>query len=330
MKKSTKRLVISTHAKNKVGFRTRTAGIDLAGFTANPLLLWMHKRPTGERTDEVLPLGYWDDMKLSGEELSGVPVFDDSDDFAMKIYRKVENGTIKMASAGLEAKTFKEDDQGDVWLWDSSLFEASLCDIGSNPEALAVKLYNEDHELVTLSDVYTKQKPKIDNTMKIKLTASAANLLNLAEGAEMEASEAVIQLAAVAGNQAEKIVTLTQEKNTAEQALADKEAAVTLAEKEQILATAKEKGQITEDQKPVLLKMETADLKTFLSKAPENKSVADSIDDGKDAAGKKVDALLKLSYDELHKSNQLLTLKEVNLEAFKEKFELKFGKPYKG
>ena len=114
MKKSSKRLIISTHAKNKVGFRTRTAGIDLAGFTANPLLLWMHKRPTGERTDEVLPLGYWDDVKLNGEELSGVPVFDDKDEFAMKIYHKVENGTIRIKALIKVLRTLGENPTEEV------------------------------------------------------------------------------------------------------------------------------------------------------------------------------------------------------------------------
>lgn len=329
MKKSSKRIVISTQAKNKVGFRTRTAGINLEGFTKNPLLLWMHKRPKGESKDEVLPLGYWDDVQLNGEELSGIPVFDDKDAFAMQIYNKVENGTIKMASAGLEVGEFKEDDKGEVWLWNSTLFEASLCDIGSNPEAMAVSLYNENHELVTLSEVYTKTT-NTNTTMKILLTALQANLLNLAEGAEMDANEVVTKLVTLAGNQAEKIVTLTEAKQTAEQALADKNAEVVTAEKQTLLTAAVAKGQITKDHEPLLLKMDKEDLVVFLSKAPENPSVASQLAGGKGAADKKVEALLKLTYDELDKSNQLPSLKEANPEAFAEKFEEKFGRAYKG
>ena len=101
MKKSTKRFILSTEAKNSNGFRVRTAGINLADFKSNPLLLWLHKRPKGERADEILPLGRWEDIELKDGVVSAVPVFDEDDEFAMRIYKKVENGSLKMASAGL-------------------------------------------------------------------------------------------------------------------------------------------------------------------------------------------------------------------------------------
>ena len=324
-KKSSKRLVISTQAANGHGFRTRTAGIDLTDFNNNPLLLWMHKRPTGESTTEVLPLGYWDDIQLNGEELSGVPVFDASDAFAMKIYNKVENGTIRMASAGLKPKPdgFREQDD-ELWLWESSLFEASLCDIGSNKEALAVSLYNADAELVTLNDVYTKTK--IDKPMsKIKLTATAARILNLTEGHEMESSEVVGQLVTLADHQGEKIKTLTTAKEAAETKLADAEKANAVSEKNALLDTAENVDRkITADERPFLLKMETEDLKQYLAKKPASPTAASQIKDGKKAD----DSLLKMDWKELHKSGKALLLKEQDFESFNEKFKAEFGKDY--
>lgn len=320
-KRSSKRLVISTQAKNGHGFRTRTAGIDLSEFTNNPLLLWMHKRPTGESATEILPLGYWDDVQLNGEELSGVPVFDASDAFAMKIYNKVENGTIRMASAGLKPKeNGLREENDELWLWDSVLFEASLCDIGSNKEALAVSLYNADGELVTLNDVYTKTK--IDKPMsKIKLTATAARILNLSEGHEMEPSEAVNQLVTLADGLVQKNKTLAADKKTAEDALEAEQKKTANVEKEALLAEGIAKGKLTADEKPFLLKMETEDLKQYLAKKPEQRSAASQMQEGKGAS----DDLLKLNWDQLHKGGKLQLLKEQDMDAYELKFEEKFG-----
>ena len=58
---------------------------------------------------------------------------------------------------------------------------------------------------------------------------------------------------------------------------------------------------------------------------PANKSVIEQLN-----LNNADNALLKLSYDELDKSNQLIKLKADNIEAFKEKYKAKFGTEYKG
>jgi len=188
MKKSTKRFVISSETQNNLDFKVRTSGIDLNQFNKNPLLLWMHKRPKGERRDEILPLGYWEDLEVNAQgQLTGVPVFDDTDDFALSIYNKVENGTLRMASAGLTPVEWEED--GDTnWLSKSTLLEASLCDIGSNPDALAVVLYDENEQVITLSPDYLKKvlPPKKSDMKKIELSPSVLPLIKLQDGASSE------------------------------------------------------------------------------------------------------------------------------------------------
>lgn len=148
MLKSSKRLIISTEAVNSFGFRVLTSGIDLSQYRNNPILLWMHQRPEGKSKDEVLPLGFISDLQLNGTELSGIPNFDDSDDFAVKIYNKVQNGTIKMCSPGLlpveqsDAPAMMVPGQTLPTVIKSVLIEVSIADIGSNPNALAVELYD--------------------------------------------------------------------------------------------------------------------------------------------------------------------------------------------
>lgn len=332
MKKSSKRLVISTDAKNRHGFRVRTAGIDLAEFTANPLLLWMHKRPKGESQDEILPLGYWEDVELNDGKLSGIPVFDDKDAFAMKIHDKVEANVIRMASAGLRPREFKKD-QEDLWLWDSSLFEVSLCDIGSNPEALAVSLYDANGEEVTLSDVLPPNlnpKTKDSNMRTLVLSASTLNLLKLKDGAtEAEALQAIQDMSTTLADKEQEVLNLTQKNKDLAQEVLDlkkesaEDKAVALAEK----AVAEKR--ITADQKDHYVKLANADYETtdaLLKSMPVQEDVASKIDGKEDGS----DELLKLSYDELDKSNKLTLLKEKNIEAFKEKFKKKFGTEYQG
>ena len=328
MKKSTKRLTISSEAKNANGFHVRTMGIELSEFLANPLLLWMHKRPKGEK-DELLPLGYWEDIELKDGKITGVPVFDDTDDFAMKIYNKVENGTLKMASAGLKPNEFAQLAE-EKWLEKSVLKEASIVDIGSNKECLAVALYNDSDELVTLAEIFTQKlhKPKNED-MKIILTAPMLGLLQLAEGATEEAANKAIEnLVTLSETQKTTIQTLTYEKKEAEDKLAEQ---IKLADNQKVVALADQAitdRKITADQKDFIIGLAEKDFdgtKKYLESIKAAPKVKDSID-----LGDSTDPLLKLTYDELDKANKLITLKENNLEAFKTKFKEKFNKEYQG
>lgn len=333
MKKSSKRLIISTQAMNDKGFRVRTSGIDLSRFQKNPLLLWMHKRPTGASTHEVLPLGYVEDLRLEGEDFSGVPVFDDSDEFAMKICNKWENGTIKMGSAGLMPPYEFQEIDGEIWLERSMLMEVSLCDAGSNPEALAVQLYNEQTQEITLSQAYESlDTSKIADTMKIKLSAEAAKALNLAVDSEMDASEAIQQLVTLAAGQTNQIAQLTTAKESAETELATLKKEQANLNLNALINEAASKGKITEDEKPHYLQLGQLEggfeaVKGLLASKPEAQPVAGQLA-GKTGTGGKADELLKLTWDQLDKTGQLSALKEANEEAFKEKYKAKFGKEY--
>jgi hypothetical protein len=146
---------------NAHGFRVMTDGINLTNYTKNPIVLWWHKRPNpwegrnGE--DEVLPIGKASNLRKENGQLLADVEFDPDDDFARKIEKKVENDFIRMCSPGLDPVTVSEDEQyllpGQKYatLVECDLVEISIADIGSNPNALKVKLYNSNKELVTLS-----------------------------------------------------------------------------------------------------------------------------------------------------------------------------------
>lgn len=327
MKKSSKRFPISTEATNSLGFKVRSAGIDLTDFNNNPLLLWMHQRPKGERADEILPLGYWDDIKLEDGKITGVPVFDEDDAFAMKIYNKVENGTIKMASAGLKPFEFSPDKS---WLEKSSLQEASLVDIGSNKESLAIALYNEDNELVKLADF--KQTFNINKPDMKLIELSAASvlpLLKLKEDANAaEAHTAILNLVTLSENQKTEITALKKDKEGLEGKLETAENADKKGKVVSLVDAAIEARKITADQKENIIKLAEADFdsaKAYLDGLTPAPTVASQT--GKDNA--KDDALVKLSWKELEEKNKLVQLKEQDLDAFKEKFKEQFGAEYK-
>lgn len=328
MKKSSKRLTISTEAKNSNGFRVRTAGIDLSHFQKNPLLLWMHKRPKGESKDEILPLGYWEDIETNNGEVSGIPVFDDTDPFALTIYNKVENGTLKAASAGLLPVEFAESN-GEKWLEQSLLKEGTICDIGSNHEALTVVLYNENDQLVTLAEALISNTTNTLTDMKlIQLSAPTVGLLKLAEGAtEAEAHTAILNLVTLAATQKTELEAAAAEKATLELKLEEAGKAEKKAELVTLVNTAEADRKITKDQVPHFLQLGEKDFdgtKALLDTMPKNPSAASQV--ATEAKG--ADGLMKLSYKELDSSGKLITLKEQNLEGFKAKFKEHWGVDY--
>lgn len=336
MKKSTKRFVISTESKNNKGFRVRTSGIQLLEYEQNPIMLWMHKRPKGESKDEILPIGFFTDLAFEGGQLMGTPVFDDTDDFAMKIYKKVENGTLKMASAGLVPLKWSKVDS-DTWLEKSKLKEISLVDIGSNADALAVALCDENGSYITLSLDQIHENLKTKTDMKtIKLNAEELLVtLSLSENAtDAEAQTAIENLVTLAADQKTQIDALKSEKKAAEDTAADYkekyEAEVQLSNDQKIEALvqgAVDSKKITADQKEGFVSLASADFdgtKAVLEGMPENPDVMQNL-----GGGNSDNELVKLSWEELDKRDLLVKLKAENLTVFKEKFKEAHGTEYK-
>lgn len=142
-----KEVIISNSNLNSYGFRVLTSGIDTGQFERNPILLWMHNRPFRGTTDEVLPLGRVENLRVEGDNLIGTPVFDESDDFALRIKAKWDSGILKMVSAGLDVLDQSEEPsvlvQGQTrsTVTRSKLREVSIVDLGANDDALV--LYHE-------------------------------------------------------------------------------------------------------------------------------------------------------------------------------------------
>jgi HK97 family phage prohead protease len=202
-----KTFVLSDESLNSYGFWVLTAGIGLTLFKKNPIMLWNHNRAWRGTTDEVLPIGKWENIRIENGQLKADAVFDQNDEFAKKIEAKVEAGIINMCSIGIDVLTYSEDKaylkQGQTrqTVVKCKLREVSICDIGSNENALA--LYDADGNFVNLSSgaenpvkllstKNTKKMDKISLKLGLQETATEGDILSAIQELSNRATSALV------------------------------------------------------------------------------------------------------------------------------------------
>ncbi|MCR5139464.1 MAG: HK97 family phage prohead protease [Bacteroidaceae bacterium] len=184
-KKIDKRFVLTDNSLNSYGYRVITSGGRLERFKKNPVMLWMHFRDEGNQYwGESKPIGHWEDIEVTDESITAVPVFDCVDDLSKLVCAKVEAGTISATSIGLVVISTSKNEKDllpgqtreSVTEWE--LMEASFVDIPAN--ANAVRLYGPSDNVLALSlknDVnYIPSLPTSNpqkQPMKLKETLSA-------------------------------------------------------------------------------------------------------------------------------------------------------------
>lgn len=147
MSKSTpKTFVFNDGTKNSYGFMIPTEGIRLDRFKKNPVMLDSHFNSNHS------VLGKWTTIKNEKGLLTGVPLFDNDDEYAAKIAGKVERDFISSCSMGV---TFHPDDLkyigGNLVLEKCELYEVSIVAVPSNENA--IRLYSPEGELMNESEV---------------------------------------------------------------------------------------------------------------------------------------------------------------------------------
>jgi caudovirus prohead protease len=128
--------LVSDESDNSHGFKVLTEGIDITQFEKNPIMLYMHERPT--------IIGMWKNLRKEDGKLYADAVFDTESEKGGEVARQVEKGFLRGASIGI---TYQKEYLKNGVLEKCRLFEISIVDIGSNPNAL--KLY-DDTETVEL------------------------------------------------------------------------------------------------------------------------------------------------------------------------------------
>lgn len=362
MPKSTKRFVLHTSGLNSEGFRMLTEGVDLSAFEKNPVLLFNHTRPNGNLKNQILPLGYWTDIKVDGDEISAVPFFDDKDDFAMQIYNKVEADILRMCSVGAQPLELSDDpalvlagqERETVIKW--RLKEVSICDIGANPDSLVVALYDTQAQLIQLSagnmDTFL---PKIKTMNKPAKTAAQIAAAKKGANPATPPKKKAVALADSATDPAEE--DLEDDDSEEELSDEDKDAVIAdltaklndameqlrLAQEERELADAEEEEKkcetlvnkaiaskrITLAQKAdyiALAKSNYESTAKVLGELKAYKSVKTTLTAVTEEDAINLTEISKKSYDELFKSGELMQLKDKAPDIYRAKHKAKFGK----
>jgi hypothetical protein len=259
-----KRVILSDSSLNRYGFRVLTSGLDLEAFKKNPVMLWMHQRDDGF-WETSLPIGYWDDIQVNGDELSAIPVFDGVDELSKTLKAKYEAGTLRAASLGFKGITYSSepDDllpgQAYATVTKAEVLEASLVDIPANGNC--ARLYNENSVRLSINEQQTAI-PKLLNSIQtpMKLNAAWTSILSfLGYKPETELkSEDYAKLNDELSRLNAEVQTLTTDKGTAEGKVT--ELTGQLSGKDTEITTLK--GSVTEkDQKITELNNQVANLK---------------------------------------------------------------------
>ena len=132
--------VISTEAVDTYGTVFKISGWDLKRYESNPIVLYGHRAWDGN-PDMIIGTS---EVFVEGEQLIGRVRFETEEvnPMAEKIWRKVQGGTLRMASIGANPKRGHWGDEklGEdkelIYFDEQELLEWSIVPIGSNPDAL--------------------------------------------------------------------------------------------------------------------------------------------------------------------------------------------------
>lgn len=356
MPKSSKRFIIHTESLNSQGFRMLTDGAILTDFEKNPVLLFNHIRPEGNAKNQILPIGYWEDIEVKDGQISAVPFFDDADEFAMSIYNKVESGVIKMASIGaepLETSTEKNvlvagQKLATVTKWVAK--EASICDIGANPDALAVALYDSDSKQISLSQgtipsIISSTKSNMNKGPKAVAPAAKSKGVKLADEPQKEEladDDPEKALADDDGDEKDKEIAslkakLAELEEKLKQALAEDDPEKELADEDtketKLAAAALKMGKIRLSEVSAVIQLAKGDYEGTVAML-KNKKAEPTVKSALDLAAlsgtnldeNRIVELSKKSFDELFKSGDLEFVKLNAPEVYKAKYKSKFNK----
>ena len=241
---------------NTKGFWMLTSGVDLEQFKKNPIMLWNHNKTYDDSRNSKLPIGHWENIRIQGTEILADAVFD-NDEFSQTIARKVESGTLRMASIGatpIEVSTepiyIKPGQRYETVLkWRPR--EASIVNEGSNNNAFAlsdVELYDNEDNIIELSaDGSSPLKELNQQPINSENMNGVKKLLNLsADATEQDVLNALNPLLTLSADldTEKKERTLLQEKLDQIE-LADKEAKTEIAKTE--IAEALKDGRLSDD-----------------------------------------------------------------------------------
>lgn len=154
--------ILSNEDINSKGMVIKTDGIDLNNFISNPVMLYNHD------ADKVI--GKWSNIRKVDNKLIATPDFDEDDDEAMKIKKKVEKNLIAGASVGLIIKNYINKEEY-LEITESELYEVSITAIPANVGAKKIFYMGEELDInniqLSLENINIKNNIKQMDEIKI-------------------------------------------------------------------------------------------------------------------------------------------------------------------
>lgn len=132
--------VISTESVDTYDTVFKIDGWDLERYANNPIVAYGH-RTWSDNPDMIIGTST---VRVEGKELIGVVTFEEEEvnPMAEKVWRKVQAGTLRMASVGANPIEYRwgvaadGENPGVLYFTRTELYEWSIVPIGSNPDAL--------------------------------------------------------------------------------------------------------------------------------------------------------------------------------------------------
>lgn len=175
--------IISSEAVDSHGTVFKIAGWDLNRYNANPIVCYQHRSYSND-PDDIIGVS---EVYIEDDKLIGRVTFESADvnPKAEKVYQKVINGTLKMASVGARinrarlGEEEKGEEQDTLYFVDQELIEWSIVSAGSNPEAFKrnAKTIEELREDLT-KQIDVTIEPNTTKTKKSLRVYEAQNIIN--------------------------------------------------------------------------------------------------------------------------------------------------------
>ena len=327
LKKIDKGYVLSDSTVNEYGFRLLTEGYQMDAFLKNPIGYYMHRREDGIALK-------WEDLRIDGDTIVGVPVINLSNPRGEQICSEAENGFLNAASMGhivvleysTDAALMLEGQTGPtVTKWYNK--ECSLVDIPGNKNALT-QLYDQQENEINLADFGTK--PLLEVGVHNILDDLAAVLdLKGKDRHNPDVVTAVQDLVARANGLATEILGLQKDKTELQVKLDDLLGQRTKQEVNDLLERGLEDRKITMELKNRLAKDYATNpegLRDLLGAMPAYRSIADNLRDRVNQPNK---SEAEWQWDDYEKNDPLgKKLKDLRANdpgRYKELFDKKFG-----
>lgn len=131
--------VISSEAIDSYGTIFRMSGWNLNRYMQNPIVCYQHESHSSD-PDNIIGIS---SLRIEDDKLIGTVTFEDAEinPKAEKIFRKVQNGTLKMASVGARITKYhfgdkaKGENEDVIYFDEAELLEWSIVTLGANPDA---------------------------------------------------------------------------------------------------------------------------------------------------------------------------------------------------